>query len=139
MKCENLFHIVFDGGSRGCYGCGHLGYGSYRITYPDGTNEVTRLSFGNNVTNNEAEYRSLIASMEGVRVAMIGLGKNPHMCKVTARGDSLLVVKQVNGLCHTRAPHLILLCNTARELAQSFGEFVLLWHRRENSVSILGH
>ena len=56
------YRIVFDGGSKGNPG---IGYGSYRIQPEGGPwSEPYRLEFGDKVTNNEAEYRSLIAAFE---------------------------------------------------------------------------
>ncbi|MCA1668296.1 MAG: hypothetical protein LC793_13055 [Thermomicrobia bacterium] len=51
---EAEYTIIFDGGARGNPG---EGYGSYELR--TGTHrEIVRLTFGNNVTNNEAEYQS---------------------------------------------------------------------------------
>ena len=56
--------IVFDGGSLGNPG---KGYGSYRLRPPGGEWEAAvRLDFGGGVTNNEAEYRSLLGALEEV-------------------------------------------------------------------------
>ncbi|MCA1724786.1 MAG: hypothetical protein LC748_11165 [Thermomicrobia bacterium] len=50
---EAEYTIIFDGGARGNPG---EGYGSYELR--TGTHrEIVRLTFGNNVTNNEAEYQ----------------------------------------------------------------------------------
>jgi ribonuclease HI len=53
--------VIFDGGSRGNPG---PGYGSYRLRTRDGREDVRRLEFGEAMTNNEAEYRTLIAALD---------------------------------------------------------------------------
>ena len=52
--------LVFDGGSKGNPG---LGYGSYAIIINNEA-DIRRLEFGDGVTNNEAEYDTLIAALE---------------------------------------------------------------------------
>ncbi len=54
--------LVFDGGSLGNPG---KGYGSFHLADRDGYETIERLEFGNNVTNNQAEYRTMIAGRRG--------------------------------------------------------------------------
>src|SRR5205085_3800513 len=50
--------VVFDGGSRGNPG---QGYGSFRVQQaPNGKPITKRVEFGDNYTNNQAEYDTLI-------------------------------------------------------------------------------
>ena len=56
-----MYEIVFDGGSLGNPG---LGYGSYEITTEGAVlHRVERQEYGQGVTNNQAEYRSLIGAL----------------------------------------------------------------------------
>ena len=55
------YTVVFDGGSLGNPG---QGYGSYEIAGPDGTVTARQVQFGNDMTNNQAEFRAVIAALE---------------------------------------------------------------------------
>ena len=61
---EQPIGIIFDGGSKGNPG---QGYGSYTLRWPGAQQQIVRLRFGDRVTNNEAEYDTLIAALEAVR------------------------------------------------------------------------
>src|SRR5438270_13857230 len=85
--------IVFDGGSRGNPG---EGYGSYELRTRS-EHRIERLTFGNHVTNNEAEYRTLIAALKDVLDHLAASSANPKAATVAVRGDSQLVIFQVTG------------------------------------------
>src|SRR5207248_1504292 len=53
--------VVFDGGSRGNPG---QGYGSFMVQSPNRKPVVKRLEFGDNYTNNQAEYESMIEALK---------------------------------------------------------------------------
>ena len=53
--------LTFDGGSKGNPG---LGYGSYELRTCDDRARMERREYGDNVTNNEAEYRTLIEGLD---------------------------------------------------------------------------
>ncbi len=53
------YTLTFDGGSLGNPG---KGYGSYELRTGE-KSEVVRKEFGGNQTNNEAEYKTLIAAL----------------------------------------------------------------------------
>jgi ribonuclease HI len=77
-------------------------------------------------TNNEAEYKALIAvarrlSEMGVPSALI-------------QGDSQLVVNQVNGLWRINHSHLYQLCQKAQEALNSIPEWSLNWIPREKNT-----
>ena len=55
------YTVFFDGGSLGNPG---KGYGSYEIAGPDGTVAARQVQFGNDMTNNQAEFRAVIAALE---------------------------------------------------------------------------
>ncbi|MFZ1755817.1 MAG: hypothetical protein WAU10_18840, partial [Caldilineaceae bacterium] len=60
---EQPIRVIFDGGSKGNPG---LGYGSYALEWPGFPRQLVRLKFGDRVTNNEAEYDTLIAALEAI-------------------------------------------------------------------------
>jgi ribonuclease HI len=133
---SSQFTIVFDGGSRG--NPGH-GYGSYKILGPTGELAHEELNFdylGNRVTNNQAEYLSLISALE--RLAQL-LGEKTSNAEVVVRGDSQLVINQLLGSWRVKNAELQPLHQRARELLRKFSRSQLLWHDRSHSVRVLGH
>ena len=129
-------HIVFDGGSKGNPG---LGYGSYALDWPGDERKIVKLSFGDSVTNNEAEYDTLIASLEAAASRFEELGVDPGQAALEVWGDSQLVCNQVRGDWRCKEPRLQTRLARVRELIALFGKVTLNYHRRENSVKILGH
>jgi ribonuclease HI len=133
---EKPIKIFFDGGSKG--NPGH-GYGSYALDWPAYPRQVVRLQFGNHVTNNEAEYDTLIAALEAVLKRLAETGADPKSAKVEVWGDSQLVINQVNGEWQTNKPELQIRRDRAQALLEQFGRSWLRYHKRENNVDILGH
>ncbi|WP_376788873.1 ribonuclease HI family protein [Thermoflexus sp.] len=128
--------IIFDGGSQGNPG---PGYGSYIIRTRDGREERRRLNFEETMTNNEAEYRTLIAALEDLIGRIEGIGKDPSAFTLEIRGDSQLVLAQLQGTFRVRAPHLRPLQQAARERLSRFQRVRLVWQPRAASASELGH
>ena len=133
---EQPIQIVFDGGSKGNPG---VGYGSYRLTWPGSAPQVVRLQFGDQVTNNEAEYDTLIAALEACLKRLRDHGADPRTAQLDIRGDSLLVVNQVQGKWQVKEGRLRPRCERARQLLAQFGVWRLRHHDRSHSVDALGH
>lgn len=133
---EQPIHIVFDGGSRGNPG---QGYGSYALDWPGTPQQVIRLQFGDQVTNNEAEYDTLIAALEGVVKRLQDQDADPQTAGVEIRGDSQLVINQVRGQWKCNHERLRVRRDRVRELLQQFGRWTLTHHARQHSVDVLGH
>lgn len=130
------FQIVFDGGSKGNPG---RGYGSYKIFHEGVEIAGQELSFdhlGNMVTNNQAEYMTLIHALERLAIDRSGHLKDT---RVEVFGDSQLVINQVGGSWKIKNEGLRPLRERARTLIDAFGAHSLKWHDRSNSVRILGH
>ena len=130
------FEIVFDGGSLGNPG---KGYGSYIRFGPDGTVRRQKLDYadrGPRVTNNQAEYLTLIRALEALRD---DLGSAASRATVTIWGDSSLVVNQVNGTWKVKNAELQPLVEQAKSALKGFGSWSLTWHDRAKSVRLLGH
>lgn len=127
------FLIVFDGGSRGNPG---VGYGSYAVF--DGTRpgQVQRLEFPEPMTNNEAEYQTLIAGL-----AALGdrLGGSAGQRSLEVRGDSQLVIQQVLGNWKAKDERMRALRDRVRAGLRRFGKWRLVTQPREDSVRVLGH
>ncbi|HID86432.1 MAG TPA: ribonuclease HI family protein [Anaerolineae bacterium] len=131
------YTLIFDGGSLGNPG---PGYGSYvLIRHRDGRQRIRRLNFKEEMTSNEAEYRALIAGLEDLLETIRSAGRRPSDFSLEVRGDSRLILNQVAGTWKTRQPHLMPLCDRARELLNRFGAFTLTWQGRERSEEALGH
>lgn len=127
------FQIVFDGGALGNPG---KGYGSYRVFSSLGELAHERLDFGNNMTNNQAEYLTLIGALSWLSDV---LGDRAANSNVVVRGDSLLVVNQVMGKWKVKNEGLRPLHRQAVSLLGAFGKIDVAWHRRDESVKYLGH
>jgi ribonuclease HI len=131
------YTLIFDGGSLGNPG---QGYGSYALVRnTDGTQRIQRLEFEGQLTNNEAEYLSLIAALEDLIATIEQAGRDPAEFTIDVRGDSRLILNQTAGKWKVRQPHLRPLCDQAVELLQRFDEFQLIWQARAKSVDVLGH
>ena len=120
--------LVFDGGSLGNPG---KGYGSFKLTGPGGLDEIVRLDLGNNVTNNQAEYRTLIAGLERAFDWAQRAGRDPHRLHVMVATDSKLVVEQMSGRWKVKHPDMRPLAMEANRLAP-FGT-TYTWVPREQN------
>lgn len=133
---ENPILVVFDGGSRGNPGDG---YGSYALGWPGRPAQVVRLRFGEQVTNNEAEYDTLIAGLTAILEKLREQKADPATARVDIRGDSLLVINQVLGQWQCKEPRMHTRRDQVRRLLAQLGSWQLTHHDREESVRILGH
>ena len=131
------YTLIFDGGSRGNPG---PAFGSYAIIRnADGWRRIVRLDFEGELTNNEAEYETLIAGLQALIDHIEQAGGDPQRFSVEVRGDSRLVIHQVAGRWKVRKHHLRPLWDRARELLQRFGAYELTWQPRETTQAVLGH
>jgi ribonuclease HI len=132
----NEYIIVFDGGSKGNPG---MSYGSYRIQ-AKGRKPArpVRLEFGHG-TNNEAEYKSLIAGLEALIAEIEEQGSTPAECLVEVRGDSQLVLNQLGGSWKVKNLRMRRLWDQAGELLDRFSDRRFEHQSRSRTVEILGH
>lgn len=133
---EQPIVVIFDGGSRGNPG---QGYGSYALRWPGQPQQIVQLRFGDRVTNNEAEYDTLIAALEAILKKLHDSGASPSTARVEVRGDSLLVVNQVLGAWEVKDARMQVRRDRVRELLDQFGHWQLIHHTRDHSVRTLGH
>lgn len=133
---EHPIRVVFDGGSKGNPG---VGYGSYALDWPGLPQQIVQLQFGNRVTNNEAEYDTLIAALEGIIDRLEDQDAELATAQLDIRGDSQLVIKQVHGEYKCKNSRMRVRCDRVRELLAEFDDWSLTHHGREHSVRILGH
>jgi ribonuclease HI len=127
------YTVVFDGGSLGNPG---KGYGSYEITGPEGTVAARQAQFGNDMTNNQAEFRALIAGLEDL---LERVGRRADTLSVAVRGDSQLVIRGLTGEWRVKHAGLQPLHRQAADLLRRFDNVDLAWHPRRESVRTFGH
>jgi ribonuclease HI len=127
------YTLTFDGGSKGNPG---LGYGSYEIEGPHGIESANRMEFGDNMTNNQAEFLALIA---GVKRILELTGGQASTSSLAIRGDSQLVIRGLKGEWKIKHPNVQPLFQEAGALLKRFGRVNLAWHPRQESVRTFGH
>jgi ribonuclease HI len=127
------YTVVFDGGADPNPG---RGYGSFQIVGPHGVVAHRTVQLGDRVTNNQAEYRTLIHALETV-AALPGL--DPARTTVAVRGDSDLLIKQLTGQWKVKHPEIRPLHARALALLAAFARTDVKWHGRAHSVRVLGH
>lgn len=130
---SGVYEIVFDGGSKGNPG---LGYGSYEISHNGEILAHNQDHFGDNVTNNQAEYRTLVHALEWLAEH---LGEAASSSTVAVFGDSQLVIKQLKGEWKIKDAILRRIAMDARAQMDRFADVRLNWHPRAMSVKRLGH
>jgi ribonuclease HI len=113
--------LYFDGGSRGNPG---KAAGAAVIVMADGTTHKVSKSL-EFATNNEAEYTALIIGLEKAKALGIE--------KLVIKGDSKLVVNQVNGTWKVNSDHLRALCNEVCNLIKDFQDTQIEWIPREQN------
>ncbi len=120
---DEVFILEFDGGSRG--NPGPAGAGAV-VRASDGTAVVTAGRFIGRATNNVAEYRGLITALEQAKA----LGAR----RISVRGDSELIVRQMTGQYRVKSPDLRPLFETARKLFDGFEQAEIIHNRRHHNT-----
>ena len=127
-----------DGGTR--LGNPGPGYGSYAIETEPGifTGRVTQ-DFGQEMTNNAAEYVTLKVGLESVLSWWDG-----DYVSLTIRTDSQLIEGHIQGippgkLWKVNAKHLEPLIKDVRQLLSRFASWEIQHTPREDIVAVLGH
>ena len=106
---QETLTLEFDGGSRGNPGPAGIGI---VVRDADRTPLVTLGRYIGRATNNVAEYRALITALEEAKK----LGAQ----KIVIRGDSELIIKQMNGQYRVKHPDMKVLYDEAQELLAQF-------------------
>ncbi|MDQ5825232.1 MAG: cupin domain-containing protein [Chloroflexota bacterium] len=128
--------VVFDGGSRGNPG---QGYGSFLVQAPGRKPVIKRLEFGDNYTNNQAEYDTLIGSLNYIIERLNTTGRTPDQVQLDIKTDSDLVVNQILGNFKVKDAGLRKRHEQATDLLAHFADWAISWHPRDESVKLLGH
>jgi ribonuclease HI len=110
--------VHFDGGARGNPGPAAIGA---VVTDPSADPPVRLASVSEYIgstTNNVAEYRALLAGLEAARAFPART--------IEVRGDSMLVIKQVQGQWKVKQPHLRPFVDDARRLLAGYERVALV-------------
>lgn len=126
--------VVFDGGSRGNPG---QGYGSFLVQAPGRKPVIKRLEFGDNYTNNQAEYDSLIGSLNYIIERLNTTGRTPDQVQLDIKTDSDLVVNQILGTFKVKDAGLRKRHEQAADLLALFSDLAISLHPRDESVTLL--
>jgi ribonuclease HI len=128
--------LVFDGGSQGNPG---PSYGSFRYGPRGGhLGNPQRLTFGDG-TNNEAEYETLIAGVGALLAELKHHRILPSEVRLEVRGDSQLVIHQLQGTWKAKDARMKRYRDQARSLLDAFGDVRYAHQPRSRSVRLLGH
>jgi ribonuclease HI len=133
---KTALSLVFDGGSLGNPG---KGYGSFRLSVDGVHMPIRELQLGDDVTNNQAEYRTLLEGLNEAVQFLMANGLDPADASITIVTDSKLVVEQVNGNWKVKNEGLKPLRAQAVQLLGQFGASRISWQPRKETVKILGH
>lgn len=125
---ENLT-VIFDGGAKP-----NLCYGSFAVVeWPE--KPIERREFEGYSTNNEAEMLTAIQALRFLHLST----PNSREVAVKLKGDSMLAVNCLSGRWKIKQPRLKAIAHQFREIADLFHSVSFEWHRRNNSVAVLGH
>ncbi len=91
------------------------------------------------MTNNEAEYATLMRALDDVHGRIERASKRPEEFSIEVRGDSALVLNQVSGAWKAGNERMRLLRDTARQALRRFKASRLVHQPREETVKLLGH
>ena len=130
--------LQFDGGASPNPG---RGYGSFEVRDGDGNLVLRseRIQFPGRVTNNQAEYMTLIAALEGFLAYLGAEDVFPEDNTICISGDPELIMKQMRGEYKVRKPELMPLNQKVRSLAGRFKQVAYRWRGRAKSVELFGH
>lgn len=132
---ETTFRVFFDGGTNANR---KDGYGSWQVLWNGFGKTVSRVEFtheqyGQVVTNNVAEYLSLVGALKFLQTV-----RERENYRVIISGDSQLVLNQVKGAFKCHKPHLQSLRDRCHNLLNGFS-FKCEWRPRRESVTRFGH
>lgn len=131
-----LVDVYFDGG---CIPNPGNGYGSFEIiSYnPLIDNKQSKIQFGPNLTNNRAEYLSLVAALKNLK-SNLNIPKLKDI-QLNIFTDSKLVVMQVSKKWGCKDNEIKKLLKQTKELLYLFGRFNVQWIPRNKIETRFGH
>lgn len=120
-----MITVFFDGLSEPV----NPGIGAYGfVIYVDSKKiKEGRGALGVDVTNNQAEYTAVIKALEWL------IDKGLTKEKVVVKGDSQLVIRQLNGHYKVKAPKILPLFKKVQKLIRKFDDISFVWVPREEN------
>jgi ribonuclease HI len=133
--------IVSDGGSKGNGAPDAFAYGSYTVSCVEaGTHKHESLIFESGMTNNEAEYLTLITAIRDIKDAFEHVGFNVKRdMEFLIKVDSQLIIGQLKKGWKVKAHNLKLMAAEAGRLIDAFGKVAFEQISGQEMKSILGH
>ncbi len=120
--------LFFDGASKGNPGLSGAGW----AIYLDGKLLRTGKTFLGRKTNNQAEYLALSKALEDA-IAVKDEHAKDTAVRLIIKGDSELIIRQLNGTYQVRNPRLKPLFKKVMEMLQAFDDWECLWVPREKN------
>jgi ribonuclease HI len=133
------YRIISDGGSRRNGSADAQAYGSFQLEARDGRKTITRLEFGQGVTNNRAEYLAMLAGLIELKDRITKVGLQTERFSVVCYTDSRLVVDHLTGRAKLKAEHLKSAHAAISGMLGQFKAAEVRWTDRRNIVEVLGH
>ena len=121
MCFEFDYFATLDGRARRNGSADSIGYGSYHLESRTGQKQMVRLELSRGVTNNEAEYRTLIVALKDLVGRIQRAGKSPSDYSLLVHTDAQLMVGQLTQGWQVKAANLRPLVDEAAALIQAFG------------------
>ncbi len=90
-------------------------------------------------TNNEAEYDSLIAALQDLLDRIKSAERYPQEFALEIRGDSALVLNQIQGKWKAQEPRMVRRRDQCLRLLRRFGQIEFKAQPRQEIVRVLGH
>jgi ribonuclease HI len=90
-------------------------------------------------TNNEAEYWALLAGLRAMQQRLREEGIDAGQVRLEIRGDSLLVIRQLQGEWKAKDARMRELRDQVMRMTAAFGEVRLVHQDRARSVAMFGH
>lgn len=131
--------ITCDGGSLGNGTKESVGYGSYMINPPEKVGKIFSLNFGKGITNNEAEYRSLLGALTHIEEAFTAVSTDLSTINLTIRTDSQLVISQLTREWNVKSKTLLPLVVEVENNINKFGVVRFEKISGDQMKTILGH
>lgn len=143
-KAEPIVHefiITCDGGALNNQGPNPIGYGSFLVEIPSRgfVSSIRKESFGQGVTNNEAEYRIIIEALILLHDVIAAEGERPNEKAILIRTDSQLVIGHMVDGWKINATHLAETYKRLSELIRMFKRVDFEKVSGERMKEILGH
>jgi len=135
------FIITADGGSLGNGTKDSIGYGSFIVerVNPKTKSKQFRHTFGEDITNSEAEYMIVIEALKLIQSVLEASGYRAVDNSILIRSDSALVIGQCSNNWKVKSVRIMPLFTILKDLMSEFGDVEFEKLSGDKMKSILGH